>query len=165
MGAPHFRSGPTPKFCQVANYLSNAPYYTPIRPLGPILWSGKNRSHNRFWPKLPYSGKTPHMCSSEIAFKNRHQNDPYRTQFSNIHNFWSTKSILMGSKYVGGMMLEFLTPRRHPQYVHPNGTNPQFKKKFAKKNFFQFFKKWKGLECAIWLHVWVGHSGMLKTHL
>ena len=126
VGAPHFRSGPTPKFCQVANYLSNAPYYTPIRPLGPILWSGKNRSHNRFWPKLPYSGKTPHMCSSEIAFKNRHQNDPYRTQFSNIHNFWSTKSILMGSKYVGGMMLEFLTPRRHPQYVHPNGTNPQF---------------------------------------
>jgi len=47
----------------------------------------------------------------------------------------------MGSKYVGGMMLEFLTPRRHPQYVYPNGTNPQFKKNFAKKIFFQFFKK------------------------
>ena len=72
----------------------------------------------------------------------------------------------MGLKYVGGMILEFSTPRRHPQYMHPNGTNPQFKKKFEKQNFFlQFFKKSKGLECAIWLHAWGGHSGMLKTHL
>ena len=127
VGAPHFRSGPTPKFCQFANYLAIAPYYTPIRPLDPILWLDENGSHNRFCPKLAYSGKTPQNCSSEIAFKNRHQNDPYRARFSSIYNFWSTEAILMGPKYVRGMILELLTPRRHPQYMHPNGTNPQFK--------------------------------------
>ena len=72
----------------------------------------------------------------------------------------------MGPKYDGGMMLEFMTPAPAPQYMHPNGTNPLFKKKnFEKKIFFQLFKKSKGLECAIWLHAWGGHSGMLKTHL
>ena len=138
VGAPHFRSGPTPKFCQVANSLSIAPYYTSIRPLDRILWLGENRSHNRFSPKMSHRGKPPQQCSSEITFKNMHQNDPYRAQFSNIHNFWSTESILMGPKYVGGIILEFLTPRRHPQYMHPNGTNPQFWNFFEK--IFFFFK-------------------------
>ena len=37
VGATPFRSGPTPKMCQAANYLANAPYYALIRPLDRIL--------------------------------------------------------------------------------------------------------------------------------
>ena len=139
VGAPPFRSGPTPKFCQVANYLAIAPYCTPIRPLDPILWPDENRSQSGFWPKVIPSGQNPQKCSSEIASKNRHQIGLYRAHILNLYNFWCTDSILMGPKYVRDMILESMTPRRRTQYVHPKGTNPQFWKNFSKKIFFPIF--------------------------
>ena len=71
----------------------------------------------------------------------------------------------MGPKYVGGMILEFVTRAGTPSICTQTAQTHNLKKKFRKKLFFQFFKKSKGLECAIWLHAWGGHSGMLKTHL
>ena len=39
-----------------------------------------------------------------------------------------------------------------------------FEKKFENSNFFSNSRKQKWHECAIWVHVWGGRSGMLKPH-
>ena len=51
-----------------------------------------------------------------------------------FYNFCSTEAILMRLKYAVGHILKLLTPRRHPQYVHPTAQNLKILKIF----FFLF---------------------------
>ena len=79
--------------------------------------------------------------------------------------FFCSRQIPYPPTFLASVILKFMGPRRHPQYVHPKAKKIKIFENFSKKIFFQFFQKTKVAKFAIGVHVWSGRSGMVKTYI
>ncbi len=148
----------------LASKLCNSPFFMTQSAFPAILWIFENWKFSKNLKKKSKIVKTKKKLSSENASKNKHKIWSDWTQILMFHNFCSTGAILMRSKYVIDHILKFLSPHRHPQYVHPKAQNLKFLNFFPKKNFSSIFKKQKWQKCAKTARAWSHRSGILKYY-